>query len=154
MIGWLARIYSWFTLIIVLLVVTNVLGRYFFDLRFDFAVDVAPQLYTILIIFGCSYSLSKGTHIRTDLFWNKFSDKTKALIDLASYVLLFFPTFFMLTYVSLFDSLRSVAVDERSSATMSQLVIWPMKIGITIGLVLLMWQAAIETRKCVDRWSG
>ena len=38
----------------------------------DFAVDVAPQLYSVLIILGASYSLSKGTHIRTDIYWKNF----------------------------------------------------------------------------------
>lgn len=151
---WLAKIYSWFTLAIVLLVVSNVLGRYFFDLRFDFAVDVAPQLYTILIIWGCSYSLSKGTHIRTDLYWNHFSDRTKARIDMVAYVLLFFPTFLLLSYISLFDTFRSVAIDERSSATMTQLPIWPMKIGITLGMFLLMYEGLRELRRCADRWNG
>ena len=51
------KIYSWFVLAIVLLIVTNVLGRFFLDFRFDFAVDVAPQLYGALIILGASYSL-------------------------------------------------------------------------------------------------
>ena len=152
--AWLAKIYSWFTLIIVLLIVSNVLGRYFFDLRFDFAVDVAPQLYTILIIWGCSYALSKGTHIRTDLYWNKLSDKAKARLDAIAYIFLFFPSFALLTYISFFDTFRSVAIDERSSATMTQLVIWPMKIGITLGLMMLLYQGLIELRKCMQRWNG
>lgn len=150
----LAKVYSWFTLIIVLLVVTNVLGRYFFDLRFDFAVDVAPQLYTILIIWGCSYSLSRGSHIRTDLYWNKLSDQTKARIDAVAYTFLFFPSFALLSYISFWDTFRSVVIDERSSATMTQLIIWPMKIGITLGLFMLLWQGLLELRKCVNRWNG
>tara|TARA_R100000808_G_scaffold25055_1_gene60998 strand:- start:2248 stop:2712 length:465 start_codon:yes stop_codon:yes gene_type:complete len=151
---WLAKIYSWFTLIIVLLIVTNVLGRYFFDLRFDFAVDVAPQLYTILIIWGCSYALSTGSHIRTDLYWNKLSTGTKAKIDAIAYVLLFFPSFLLLAYISFFDTFRSVIIDERSSATMAQLIIWPMKIGITLGLVMLLYQGLIELKKCIRQWNG
>ena len=150
----LTKIYSWFTLAIVLLVVSNVLGRYFFDLRFDFAVDVTPQLNTILIIFGCSYSLSKGTHIRTDLYWNKLSDKTKGMVDLISYIVLFYPAFGLLAYVSMWDMFRSIAIDERSSATMSQLVIWPMKLGITLGLFLLCFQGLVEAKKSYNKWSG
>ena len=73
----LAKFYSWLILAIVLLIVSNVLGRYFFDWRFDFAVDVSWQLYAIVIILGASYSLSKGSHIRTDIYWKNFSDRTK-----------------------------------------------------------------------------
>ena len=68
----LVKYYAWFILAIVLLIVSNVLGRYFFDLRFDFAVDVSWQLYGMLIMLGASYSLAKGTHIRTDIYWKRF----------------------------------------------------------------------------------
>ena len=142
----LVKYYAWFILAIVLLIVFNVLGRYFFDLRFDFAVDVSWQLYGMLIMLGASYSLAKGTHIRTDIYWKRFSDRTKALIDLGGYCL-FFPTFGILTYLAAVDMWKSILIDERSSATMSQLVIWPLKIGITMGLVLLLYQGIIEVRK-------
>ena len=142
----LVKYYAWFILAIVLLIVSNVLGRYFFDLRFDFAVDVSWQLYGMLIMLGASYSLAKGTHIRTDIYWKRFSDRTKALIDLGGYCL-FFPTFGILSYLAAVDMWKSILIDERSSATMSQLVIWPLKIGITMGLVLLLYQGIIEVRK-------
>ena len=142
----LVKYYAWFILAIVLLIVSNVLGRYFFDLRFDFAVDVSWQLYGMLIILGASYSLAKGTHIRTDIYWKRFSDRTKALIDLGGYCL-FFPTFGILTYLAAVDMWKSILIDERSSATMSQLVIWPLKIGITFGLFLLLYQGIVEVRK-------
>ena len=142
----LVKYYAWFILAIVLLIVSNVLGRYFFDLRFDFAVDVSWQLYGMLIMLGASYSLAKGTHIRTDIYWKRFSDRTKALIDLGGYCL-FFPTFGILSYLAAVDMWKSILIDERSSATMSQLVIWPLKIGITLGLFLLLYQGIVEVRK-------
>jgi len=147
----LVNYYSWFVLAIVLLIVTNVLGRYFFDLRFDFAVDVSWQLYGILIIMGCSHALATDSHIRTDVYWNKLSDKLKAKIDLVSYVVLFFPAIGILTYKSTLDTIRSVEVNETSSATMAQLVIWPLKIGITLGLILLLYQGILNVRKCIKR---
>ena len=142
----LVKYYAWFILAIILLIVSNVLGRYFFDLRFDFAVDVSWQLYGMLIMLGASYSLAKGTHIRTDIYWKRFSDRTKALIDLGGYCL-FFPTFGILSYLAAVDMWKSILIDERSSATMSQLVIWPLKIGITLGLFLLLYQGIVEVRK-------
>ena len=142
----LVKYYAWCILAIVLLIVFNVLGRYFFDLRFDFAVDVSWQLYGMLIMLGASYSLAKGTHIRTDIYWKRFSDRTKALIDLGGYCL-FFPTFGILSYLAAVDMWKSILIDERSSATMSQLVIWPLKIGITLGLFLLLYQGIVEVRK-------
>lgn len=144
------KIYSWFVLAIVLLIVTNVLGRFFLDFRFDFAVDVAPQLYGALIILGASYSLTKGSHIRTDIYWKNFSDRTKAIIDLIGYGL-FFPSIGILAYYSAMDSWRSISIWEKSSNTMMQLIIWPYKVSITLGLILLLVYGIQEVRKCCLR---
>ena len=146
-----AKYYSWFALLMVLFVVINVLGRYFFDIRNDYAVDSTWQLYGMLIMFGCSYALGKEAHIRTDLFWNNYKDRTKAIIDFLSYIFLFFPSFALITWISYKDTYAAVEMNERSSETMAQLVIWPMKIGITVGLVLLMIQAISQTIKCYKR---
>jgi TRAP-type mannitol/chloroaromatic compound transport system permease small subunit len=146
-----AKFYSWFALLMVLFVVTNVLGRYYFDIRNDFVVDTTWQLYGMLIMFGCSYSLGKEAHIRTDLFWSNYKDRTKAIIDFISYILLFFPSFALITYISFNDTYAAIEMNERSSETMAQLVIWPMKIGITLGLVLLMIQALSQMIKCYRR---
>ena len=142
----LAKFYSWLILAIVLLIVSNVLGRYFFDWRFDFAVDVSWQLYAIVIILGASYSLSKGSHIRTDIYWKNFSDRTKAIIDLIGYCC-FFPAIGILTYYSAMDTWRSISIWEKSSNTMLQLIIWPYKASLTLGLVLLLIYGVIEGRK-------
>lgn len=144
----LVNYYAWFTLAIVLLIVTNVIGRYFFDLRFDFAVDVSWQLYAILIMLGASYSLAKNSHIRSDIYFKNFSKRTKNIIDLVGY-LMFFPAFGILTYVSVLDTYHSILMNERSSDTMSQLIIYPMKIGVTLGLILLLYQGGIKTRNCL-----
>ena len=142
----LAKFYSWLILAIVLLIVSNVLGRYFFDWRFDFAVYVSWQLYAIVIILGASYSLSKGSHIRTDIYWKNFSDRTKAIIDLIGYCC-FFPAIGILTYYSAMDTWRSISIWEKSSNTMLQLIIWPYKASLTLGLVLLLIYGVIEVRK-------
>ena len=143
----LVNYYAWFTLAIVLLIVTNVIGRYFFDLRFDFAVDVSWQLYAILIMLGASYSLAKNSHIRSDIYFKNFSKRTKNIIDLVGY-LMFFPAFGILTYVSVLDTYHSILMNERSSDTMSQLIIYPMKIGVTLGLLLLLFQGLIKMQHC------
>ena len=143
----LVNYYAWFTLAIVLLIVTNVIGRYFFDLRFDFAVDVSWQLYAILIMLGASYSLANDSHIRTDIYFKNFSKRTQNIIDFVGY-LMFFPAFGILTYVSMLDTYKSVLMDEKSSATMSQIIIYPMKIGVTLGLLLLLFQGTVKMRNC------
>lgn len=141
-------IFPWMILAVIFLIVTNVLGRYFFDIRFDFAVDVSWQLYAAGIIFGACYALTKGSHIRTDLYYKVLSERTKTTIDLVAYILAVIPSFGALAYISIFDTIRSIELNEKSSATMDQLIIWPMKLALTLGLLLFLWKGLAEIRKC------
>jgi len=63
---------------------------------------------------------------------------------------MFFPAFGILAYVSAMDTYKSILMNERSSDTMLQLVIWPMKIGVTLGLLLLLYQGVLKVRECVS----
>ena len=47
-------------------------------------------------MLGCAYALHKGAHVRTDMLWEKFSERRKGIIDLVSYLLLFYPTLVIL----------------------------------------------------------
>jgi TRAP-type mannitol/chloroaromatic compound transport system permease small subunit len=41
---------------------------------------VAPLLVANtneVFMFGVAYALQKGAHVRTDMFWEKFSDRSK-----------------------------------------------------------------------------
>src|SRR3546814_4392221 len=47
----------------------------------------------------------RGAHIRTDLFWEKFSDRTRGWIDAVAYVLFFYPGLGLLFFTSLDDAI-------------------------------------------------
>ena len=52
-------------------------------------------------MLGCGYALYKGAHVRTDIYWENFSERTKGIIDMISYILLFYPvmiTFMVVSY--------------------------------------------------------
>ena len=42
-------------------------------------------------MLGCGYALYKGAHVRTDIFWENFSERTKGHHRPVSYICLFFP---------------------------------------------------------------
>jgi TRAP-type mannitol/chloroaromatic compound transport system permease small subunit len=146
----LANVYSWFVFVMMGLIVVAVSLRYFFGVSLSWSNDLVWQLYGSLIIFGCSYALQKKSHVRTDIYWSKWSNKTRATIDLISYLFLFFPAIGILFWISVGSAMSSVIVDERSSMTASQMIVWPLKVGIALGLSLLLLQALSETIKCVN----
>ena len=45
-----------------------------------------------LFMLGAAYTLLKGAHVRTDMLWEKFSDRKKGIIDSIAFLLFFLPS--------------------------------------------------------------
>src|ERR1043166_3160788 len=91
---------AWLNLPLVLAVSYEVIARYLFDAPTIWSFDVTYMLYGTLFMLGAAYALHKGAHIRTDFFYEKWSDKTKGMVDSISYIVFFFPSLIMLLAAS------------------------------------------------------
>ena len=78
---------SWLALVIVALMATNVLLRYLFRTGSVWSQELEWHLLVPLILFGTSYALRHGEHVRVDIVYCKFSGRTKAIVDLVSALL-------------------------------------------------------------------
>lgn len=100
-------------------------------------------------MLGCAYALHKGAHVRTDMLYEKFTERKKGWIDLTSYILLFYPTLIILMGISIDDAWYAFSIDERSEQTAWRPIMWPFRSAIPLAALLLMIQGVSETLKCV-----
>jgi TRAP-type mannitol/chloroaromatic compound transport system permease small subunit len=131
-----------FALLLVPLVLANtieVFMRYVLDRPTDWALETTVMSYGALFMLGAAYAMLKGAHVRTDLFWDKFSDRTKGIIDSIAYALLFLPVMAVLFYMSIDELAYSLSIDERSNYTAWQPPLWPLRavVPLTAGLMFL-----------------
>ena len=82
---------SWLLIPMMLSLVYEVFMRYLFHSPTIWSMDMAVILFGINFMVGSAYCLQSGGHIRTDFFYNNWSVKTKAKVDILMYILLFFP---------------------------------------------------------------
>jgi TRAP-type mannitol/chloroaromatic compound transport system permease small subunit len=125
----------------------EVISRYGFGLPTEWALDTTTQSFGAMFMLGAAYALSQNAHVRTDMLWEKFSDRTKGLIDLGGYLLFFLPTMVVLVYISLDDFLYSMDINERSNTTAWQPIIWPLRGVIPLACSLLFIQGISELLK-------
>ena len=76
-------------------------------------LDVTTMSFGALFMLGAAYALLKGAHVRTDMLWEKFSDRKKGMIDSIAYILFFLPSMAML-FCHLDRRLLLLAVDQRA----------------------------------------
>src|SRR5258708_26220719 len=102
------------------------------------------MLYGTIFMLGAAYALHKGAHIRTDFFYETWSDRTRGVVDSVSYILFFFPSIAMLLLVSLNESWYSYTIMETSEQTNWRPYLWPFKAIVPITCLLLLVQGVSE----------
>ena len=125
----------------------EVISRYGFGEPTEWALDVTTQSFGAMFMLGATYALAKGAHVRTDMLWEKFSDRKKGTIDSIGYILFFMPTMAVLVYISIDDFFYSMSINERSSTTSWQPIIWPLRAVIPLACTLLFIQGISELMK-------
>tara|TARA_B100001996_G_scaffold327075_1_gene273788 strand:+ start:1174 stop:1749 length:576 start_codon:yes stop_codon:yes gene_type:complete len=110
----LGNLISWLALFLVIIVCLSVFLRYVLglsNLGFD---ELQWHIYSFGFMMGFSYCTSMETHIRNDLFYSKFSEKTKLWIDLVSHVVVLLPFIIVIIYHSWFFMMRAYVTAEGS----------------------------------------
>ena len=144
-----------FVLVIIPLILANVVevfARYVLKAPTIWALDVTTMSYGTLFMLGSALALLKGAHVRTDMLWDKFSDRTKGMIDSLAALLLFLPTMAVLFFISIDDFIHAVSIDERSSSGAWTPVIWPLRGVIPLAAFMLFLQGISELLKSLWAW--
>jgi len=144
-----------FILLIVPLIFANVVevfARYVLREPTIWALDVTTMSYAALFMLGSALALLKGAHVRTDMLWEGFSDRTKGMIDSLAFLLFFLPTMAVLFFISIDDFLYSVSIDERASSGAWTPVLWPLRGVIPLAAFMLFVQGISELMKSLWAW--
>lgn len=125
----------------------EVISRYGFGEPTEWALDTTTQSFGAMFMLGAAYALCKGAHVRTDMLWEKFSDRTKGKIDFYALILFFFPGMVLLFGSSWDDAWQAFTLGERGEQTAWRPMLWPLKSLVPLTAVLLMIQGTSEIMK-------
>jgi TRAP-type mannitol/chloroaromatic compound transport system permease small subunit len=144
-----------FVLLIIPLVFANVVevfARYVLKSPTIWALDMTTMSYAALFMLGSALALLKGAHVRTDMLWEGFSDRTKGMVDSLAFLLFFLPTMVVLFFISIDDFFYAISIDERSSSGAWTPVLWPLRGVIPLTALLLFLQGVSELMKSLWAW--
>ena len=144
----------WLTLVMVLIGAVGAVLRYFsrgLGLSMNLTPLVEGQWYAFAVIFlmGAAYGVNKDVHVRVDVMFSRFTDKTRALIDLTGTVLFLVPFCILMLWVSYPPVMNSVSIREMSPDP-GGLPRYPIKALILVSFGLLILQALSHIVKQVD----
>src|SRR5205809_2650728 len=136
---------AWLNLPLVVIVAWEVIARYAFNAPTIWSFDLTYMLYGTIFMLGAAYALHKGAHIRTDFFYERWSDRTRGIVDSISYIVFFFPSIIMLFAASGSEAWYAYTIAETSEQTPWRPILWPYKAVVPLTCVLLLIQGISET---------
>lgn len=86
-VDFVGRCISWVTLGLALVMGANVLLRYGFSLGSIWMQELEWHLLVPIVLFGMSYALRHGEHVRVDILFVRFGPRTKLIVEVLSAVL-------------------------------------------------------------------
>ena len=89
---WLGAIAACLLVILVLIIAYNVVARYLLSASSLGLEELSWHLYAAVFLLGIPFALQTDSHVRVDLFYETFSPRTQALIDLIGIVVFLIPT--------------------------------------------------------------
>ena len=92
---------SWLSFILVILISLDVFLRYVFNFSSASLYELEWHIFAVIFMIGSSLTLQKDEHVRVDVFYNKFSDKGKNIINLIGNIIFLLPFSLVIFYTSI-----------------------------------------------------
>lgn len=141
--------FAWSVVVLIAGTCYEVFMRYVLNDPTSWAFDFSYICYGALFYMAGAYTLSRGAHVRCDVFYRLLSVRRQATVDLVLYALFFFPGIFALVTSGWIDGVESMMIRESSVSSPAGVPIWPMKMLVPFGAILLALQGIAEMLRCV-----
>ena len=92
---------SWLSFMLVILISLDVFLRYVFNFSSASLYELEWHIFAVIFMIGSSLTLQKDEHVRVDVFYNKFSDKGKNIINLIGNIIFLLPFSLVIFYTSI-----------------------------------------------------
>jgi len=151
-IQYISYITAFILVLLVLLVVFDATSRYLFSAGSTALQELEWHFFDVVILLSISYTLKVNSHVRVDIFYEKFSLKRKIVVDIIAGVFFILPLSFLIVYIGVGFVELSFIQHEASSDPGGLSYRWIVKSLMPLGFLLLSLQALKEIFANVKKW--
>jgi TRAP-type mannitol/chloroaromatic compound transport system permease small subunit len=149
----IAGVVSWALLAAVIICAGNALVRYIFNYSSNAWLEIQWYLYSAVFMLASAYTLRRDEHVRVDVVVGRFSKRTQAWIDLFGFLFFLLPVCLLILWYGIPFALISIQSAEMSSNA-GGLIVWPAKLLVPLGFLLLVLQGISEIIKRIAFLAG
>jgi TRAP-type mannitol/chloroaromatic compound transport system permease small subunit len=145
----IGHVFAWCIVMLMLGTSYEVFVRYVLDDPTSWAFDWSYIMYGALFYMAGAYTLSRGGHVRADMFSRNWPNRVQAGVELFLYVIFFFPGVISLVYSGWSYGNDSMRIREMSINSPIGIPIWQIKMLIPVGGALICLQGFAEVLRCI-----
>jgi TRAP-type mannitol/chloroaromatic compound transport system permease small subunit len=143
----------WLVLVAVLISCVNAIVRKAFNWSSNSLLEIQWYLFSAIFLFCAGYTLLKNQHVRIDVISGRLSKRAQAWIDILGTLFFLLPMAIMIMYLSWPVFIQAYERHEVSTNA-GGLIIWPARLLVPIGFLLLAAQGISELIKRVAFLQG
>lgn len=149
-IDWSGRTVSWLTLLMVIVTFIVVVLRYIFDIGWIGLQESITYLHAMVFLIGAAWAMQQQAHVRVDIFYSRFSAKTRAWIDLLGSLVFLLPVTMFVAWISWEYISDSWAVLEGSREAGGLPAVFLLKSLILVLALMLTLQALVQVYRSLQ----
>jgi len=141
--GLLGPVVSWLALAMVLVTFLVVVLRYAFDIGSIALQESVTYMHATLFMLGAAYTLQQQGHVRVDIFYQRFSRRGRAWVDLLGTLILLVPICLFVLASSWGYVTESWAVHEGSREAGGLPYVYVLKTLLIVMPILVLIQGLV-----------
>lgn len=145
----IGKLDSLLVLPLVAIVMYEIVMRYLFNAPTIWGFEMTAFVFGVHYMLGLAMTEGARGHVRVEILTSRFSARGQAWFGIIGYGLLFLPVFLLMSYAAVLYGWNS-AVQSELNPTSWAPPIWPVKILMAIGFVLLFLQGLNSLLKNVQ----
>jgi TRAP-type mannitol/chloroaromatic compound transport system permease small subunit len=146
--GQVGKLVYWLVLVAVLISAGNAVSRYSLSLSSNAWLEIQWYLFSAIFLFSAGYTLLNNQHVRIDIISGRLSRRAQTWIDILGTLLFLFPMAITIMWLSWPVFVTAFKVHEMSSNA-GGLPVWPARLMMPVGFLLLILQGLSEIIKRV-----
>lgn len=131
----------------------NALLRYGFSISSNAWLEIQWYLFGGIVMLGAASTLRTNQHVRVDVLYSHYSERTRLWIDLLGGLLFLLPMAAIIGWLSWPMFINAYAIGE-TSGNAGGLLRWPVKLLVPLGFLLLILQGLSESIKRAAALAG
>ena len=139
---YIGRVFRWAIVALALVMCYEVVMRYVFNNPTIWAFEISTALYATTFMMGAAYALLYKAHVSIDIFYEMLGIRGRAVLDIISSVIFFFPFLTVLIIKGVPMARHSWIIKERTWSNFG-MPLYPMKAMIPIAAFLLLLQGTV-----------